>query len=327
MPACCLGCILAGMPRKPRIDQPGLLYHVIARGIERRQIFNDNADRDWFLARLGRLTRETGIRVYAFALIPNHFHLLISRDQTPVAQFMQRLLTAYALYFNRKHRRAGHLFQNRYRSIVCEEDEYLLELVRYINLNPLRAGIIAAVRELAGWPYASHSLIVGRHRQDWYERELVLAFFGQDTKRATRSYQDFIAAEESDAAKADLSGGGLERSLGRNRPRAREKQAYDERVLGPGRFVEGLLADPQGANATESAIQGLIEEVCSEYSVTRCQLYGSSRVQPVSGVRSCLAARMSAEYGLSRREIARRLNVSHTAVAKMLDRNRARGRG
>lgn len=312
------------MPRKPRIDQPGLLYHIIARGIERRHIYADDADRDWFLARLGRLSRETGVGIYAFALVPNHFHLLISRDKAPVAQFMQRLLTAYALYFNQRHRRAGHLFQNRYKSIICGEDEYLLQLVRYINLNPVRAGIVSSIKELASWPYASHSYIVGHRRLEWFERDLVLSFFGTTPRRATRAYADFVTNEDEPSQGADLDGGGLRRSLGGTQEQPRARLAYDERTLGLGDFVEGFLAEPSGTSDLDGAINRLIDDVCSDYAVTGSQLYGSSRARPVSDARSCLAARMSVEFGLSRREIARRLNVSHTAVAKMLDRNGAR---
>ena len=136
------------MPRKSRIDTPGALHHIIARGIDRKNIFKDDKDRDNFLERLGAIIEETKTHCFAWALIPNHFHLLIKTGTTPISTVMRRLLTGYAVSFNRRHRRYGHLFQNRYKSILCQEDTYLLELVRYIHLNPLRAGIVNNLRTL-----------------------------------------------------------------------------------------------------------------------------------------------------------------------------------
>ena len=129
------------MPRKAGIDAAGALHHIIVRGIERRKIFYDDADRDAFVTRLGQVLIETHTDCFAWALIPNHVHLLLRTGLTPIATVMRRLLTGYAVQFNRRHRRHGHIFQNRYKSILCQEDPYLKELVRYIHLNPLRAGL------------------------------------------------------------------------------------------------------------------------------------------------------------------------------------------
>ncbi len=129
------------MPRKSRIDAPGALHHIIVRGIERRKVFADDMDRNNFVDRLSAIVTDTNTACYAWALIPNHFHLFLRTGQVPVATVMRRLLTGHAGYFNKRHRRSGHLFQNRYKSILCQEDTYLLELVRYIHLNPLRAKI------------------------------------------------------------------------------------------------------------------------------------------------------------------------------------------
>jgi putative transposase len=110
------------MPRKSRIDAPGALHHVMVRGIERRSIFLDQVDRDRFLERLALVLDATGASCLAWALIPNHFHLLLKTGRDPLATVMRRLLTGYAVSFNRRHRRSGHLFQNRYKSILCQED-------------------------------------------------------------------------------------------------------------------------------------------------------------------------------------------------------------
>jgi putative transposase len=133
------------MPRQPRLDTPGALHHIIARGNERRKIFEDKRDCEEFLVRLEDILSVGQTSCYAWALIPNHFHLFLRTGTVPIATIMRRLLTGYAMYFNRRHRRYGHLFQNRYKSILCQEDPYFTELVRYIHLNPLRAKVVDGV--------------------------------------------------------------------------------------------------------------------------------------------------------------------------------------
>jgi len=125
------------MPRSARLDAPGVLHHIMIRGIERRKIFLNERDYENFLERLETLLPETKTACYAWALLPNHAHLLFCTGAVPLARLMRRLLTGYAVSFNRRHKRHGHLFQNRYKSIICQEDAYLRELVRYIHLWPI----------------------------------------------------------------------------------------------------------------------------------------------------------------------------------------------
>ena len=118
------------MPRQARLDAPDALHHIIVRGFGRREIFTDDDERYDFLERFGGLIDETNVGCYAWTLVPNHFHLLLRTGSVPIAAVMRRLLTGYATRFNRRHRRHGHLFQNRYKSILCREDTYFLQLVR-----------------------------------------------------------------------------------------------------------------------------------------------------------------------------------------------------
>ena len=136
------------MPRRARLDAPGTLHHVIIRGIERRKIVDDDQDRQAFVNRLGDLVIETETQVFAWALMTNHAHILLKSSAYGVSKFMSRLLTGYAIQYNRRHGRHGHLFQNRYKSIVCQEDAYFKELVRYIHLNPLRAQMVSSAKAL-----------------------------------------------------------------------------------------------------------------------------------------------------------------------------------
>ena len=152
------------MPRQARLDAPGVLQHVMARGIERRKIFLDDQDNASFLERLALILEESQTQCYAWALIPNHFHILLRTGTTPLSTVMRRLMTGYAVTFNIRHRRSGHLFQNRYKSVVCEEDPYLLELTRYIHLNPLRAGLVEDLNTLDKYAWSGHSAILGRRK-------------------------------------------------------------------------------------------------------------------------------------------------------------------
>ena len=142
------------MPRRSRIDAPDALHHVICRGIERRRIFRDDADRNRF-------------------------------GEVPLATILRLLLTAYAGSFNRRYRRHGHLFQNRYTSIPCQEDAYLLSLIRYIHLNPLRAKIVITIGELDRYTYAGHGVLMGKVRADWQTVDEVLKLIG---KRLTTAF-------------------------------------------------------------------------------------------------------------------------------------------
>lgn len=235
------------MPRKSRIDAPGALHHIIGRGIARGAVFLGDADRDDFLNRLGELATATNTSCYAWALIPNHFHLLLRTKSMPLSSLMKRLLTGYAVCFNLKHGRTGHLFQNRYKSILCEEEPYMLELVRYIHLNPLRAGLVNGYEELSRYPYSGHSAILGYKNREWQDVEYVLGAFGCNLGEARRKYKSFVKQGIKQGSRPDLVGGGLLRSQGgwaglKALREAGDYQKGDERILGNGAFVERTLA-------------------------------------------------------------------------------------
>jgi len=136
------------MPRRAGLDSPGTLLHVMIRGIERCDIIDDNKDRLNFVFRMGELAQQTKTDIYAWALMTNHAHILLRSGETGLSMFMRRFLSGYASAYNRRHSRYSHLFQNRYKSIVCQEDLYFMELVRYIHLNPLRARFVETLSEL-----------------------------------------------------------------------------------------------------------------------------------------------------------------------------------
>ena len=248
------------MPRQARLDAPGVLQHVMARGIERRKIFWDDKDRSSFLERLAIILEETQTQCYAWVLIPNHFHLLLRTGPTSLSTVMRRLMTGHAVTFNIRHRRSGHLFQNRYKSVICEEDAYLLELIRYIHLNPLRAGLVDELKELDRYPWTGHSAVLGRRKNPLIPElpdkpvkslaeksvEDVLKHFGETFKIARRRYRQFVKKGIDHGKRPDFQGGGLVRSAGGERIgllglKKEERELSDDRILGSGHFVAQVL--------------------------------------------------------------------------------------
>ena len=234
------------MPRKARIDAPGALHHVIVRGIERRKIFRSDYDRKNFLNRLGKLIPETQTDCFAWALIPNHVHLLLRTGSIPVSVLMRRLLTGYAVWFNKKYRRHGQLFQNRYKSILCQEDPYLKELVRYIHLNPLRAGLVEDIKKLDKHQWCGHSVLMNKTKQPWQNVDYVYGLFSEKKRLARTRYRMYVEKGILDGKRPDLTGGGLLRSTGgwtalKGLRKAGIRVKADERILGDSDFVENVL--------------------------------------------------------------------------------------
>ncbi len=166
------------MPRGPRIDFPGAVHHVYARGIEKRNIFLDDSDRIFFLEKVGANLPRWGIRCHAWALMPNHFHLLLQSTEGQLPSFMRCLLTVYSKYFNSKYKRVGHFFQNRYKSPIIGKVAYFREVVRYIHLNPFRSEIVRSVGELGDFLWTGHRKIVKGGFPDWQDTDMLREEFG-----------------------------------------------------------------------------------------------------------------------------------------------------
>ena len=180
----------------------------------------------------------------------NHVHMLLRTGRVPISTLMRRLLTGYAQQFNRRHRRHGVLFQNRYKSILCEEQPYLLELVRYIHLNPRRAGVVQDIEALRGYPRCGHSALMGKGRREWQDTEYVLRLFGGRWRQARQAYERFVAEGADLGRRPELIGGGLIRSAGGwsaiKALRSVDMRVMgDERILGGGDFVQSVLNHAQ----------------------------------------------------------------------------------
>ena len=320
------------MPRQSRIDAPGALHHIIARGNEKRKIFTDKLDGQKFIARLGDILSHTQTTCYAWALIPTHFHLLLRSGTFPIATVMRRLLTGYAIYFNRRHRRYGHLFQNRYKSILCQEDPYFLELVRYIHLNPLRAKVVKDLRSLDKYPYSGHSVLMGRVEHKWQDTDYLLKWFGKGLKGARFKYHDFIEKGVTMGKRPDLTGGGLVRSVGgwSNLLEMRKAKVFvkgDERILGEGDFVEQILktAGEGFDKRTSLMAQGwdidkVAEHVAKLLDMDVSEVWSVGKYRHIVRARSLICYWAVRELGVSMASLAEKLQLSPAAVTQSVER-------
>ncbi len=316
------------MPRKARIDAPGAVHHIIIRGIERRKIFRSDLDYEDFIERLAGIVNESQTQCLVWALIPNHIHLLLRTGRVPIATVMQRLLTGYAVRFNRKYRRHGQLFQNRYKSILCQEDPYLKELVRYIHLNPLRAGLVKDLNGLERFNWCGHGVLTGKRKNDWQEIKGVLKHFGKRRISAIRSYREFASKGAAAGRQPELTGGGLIRSTGgwdavRKLRKSGIRLKGDERILGDTDFVLNMLASANEdlSEKTWFRIRGIDFDAVAARVAQLLSL-------PVEAVRrrdktpqSVKARRLIChfahnELGLSTVDIARRLNIHQSVVSR-----------
>lgn len=323
------------MPRQARLDAPGTLHHVIVRGIEKRRIVDDGKDRENFVKRMGVIALESTTTIYAWALMTNHAHILLRSGNKGLSGFMRRLLSGYAISYNIRHKRYGHLFQNRYKSIVCEEDVYFMELVRYIHLNPLRAKLVKSLRELDGYPWCGHSVVIGRKRREWQDRDYVLSWFGRQEGEARKAYRTYVKEGIEDGRRPELVGGGLIRSLGGwsqvvSLRRSKERVLGDERILGSGEFIERITKEADdrvkyqlSGHQRRQKADSHIKMICQREGINLEELKSGSRRAGLSRIRSKLALWLVEDCGIPLAEAGRQLGVSTSAVSKIIRRRKS----
>ncbi len=317
------------MPRLARLDAPGVLHHVMGRGIEGRKIFHSDIDRNDFIDRLSTMAQDGAMEIYAWVLMPNHFHILCKTKNLPLACIMRKILTGYVVNFNRRHRRYGHLFQNRYKSIVCQEDVYLKELVRYIHLNLLRAGLVKDIKELNQNPWSGHSALVGKVKRGWQNTEYVLSFFG-GSKKSKKNYLLYVNKGIEQGRRPELVGGGLIRSMGgwssvlaiRSRG---ERQVADQRILGDGDFVKLVISGLDDLVKKNLRLSGqridikvLAKKVSESYNVSIGELRSGGRRRAVVQARRAMSWIGVRELGYSGADVARYLGVTNSCVTRMI---------
>ena len=322
----------SAMPRQARLDVPGALHHIMVRGINKTDLFEDKRDKARFLERLGENVTEGKCSIYAWVLMDNHAHLLFKSGQDGISAVMRKLLTWYAQYFNRRHKRTGHLFENRYKSILCDEENYLIALVRYIHLNPIRAQIVKTIEELDRYSWSGHGTIIGTTKYPWMDVDSVLSQFSDGKRKAISQYRRFIMEGLGTERQPELTGGGLIRSQGGwsrvlALRRAGQKEESDERILGSGDFVHAIIRETEERQLRQTRLRrsrkgigGIIREECGKHGVNEEELVQGSRRRKVSETRAVIACRCKQELGISGAEIARHLGVNTTSINRAVEK-------
>lgn len=287
------------MPRKPRIEFPGAFYHVIARGNNRQTVFEDKKDFEEFLQSLAGARERFPYTLYAYVLMTNHFHLLIETQQFPLSRIMGSVLTRYSRSFNRRHKRIGHLFAARYKAILCQKDAYLLELVRYIHLNPVRAHM---VKSPADWPWSSHRTYLGRAPNPFLNTQEVLTRFSRMDSRARAAYAGFVREGLSFGHKNEL---------------------YPPEtlpLLGSTTFVKEMTRQQKDLEPSSRPLSlplpELAERLCVHLKLAAPALQGPSRERSIARARAFLAF-LSFQYArLPLNKVARFLHRHPSALTK-----------
>jgi REP element-mobilizing transposase RayT len=288
------------MTRPLRLEFPGALYHVTARGNAKQSVFHDDDDRKRFLLLLARQVNHLQWCLHAYCLMGNHYHLLLETPEPNLSRGMQTLNSAYSQYFNKRRDRVGHVFQGRYHAVIVEKEHYLLELSRYIVLNPVRAGLVSGP---ARWPWSSYLATAGMARVpvfltvDW-----LLAQFGPTRESARRAYGRFVSAGESESPWSQVHGGLW---LG-----SRSFRERAQAMLSAKDFNGICLAQQDALRPTPTTIVG---DVCRAFSITEKELWARQN-QPAFQAAVFLLRRVGR---LSLREVAMRSGVSASRVSNI----------
>ena len=287
------------MARKPRVHFPGALYHVISRGNQRQDIFLDEKDLKTYLSYLSEYKIRYPFRLYAYALMKNHFHLLLEVEEIPLSKIMQSLLFRYTRYFNKRYGKVGHLFQGRYRAILCDKDAYLLELVRYIHLNPVRAKV---VMESERYSWTGHLSYLGKVRDGLVEEDFVLGQFGHNKSLARRRYRQFILEE--------LHSGHQEKYY----------KVKDQRYLGEESFIDRIgVKKRDGENALyDIPIEVIAREVSKATGIARSGLYSLTRDREGARGRRMVAYLARAISGHMVRDVAQHFQRSPMRISQAI---------
>jgi ribosome-binding protein aMBF1 (putative translation factor) len=240
--------------------------------------------------------------------MPNHLHLLVEMQDDPISQIMQRVLTGYSQYHNRKYKKTGHVFQGRYKSILCESDRYLGELVRYIHLNPVRAGIVSRPEE---YEYSGHRAYVGMDRTGLVDTEPVLRHFGGTKRRAVEVYRRFVDAAVGHKSQDEYY------------------RAAEGRLLGSEEFLEEVkhrVGEYRSTRElpTETSIEELLRLAARSSGLSREELCSRSKHRRTVAVREAVIV-VGRERGMRNRELAQALGIDPSAVTRRIEAARVRG--
>lgn len=320
------------MARITRPDWEHALHHIMARGIDGRSLFSNVTECEHLRSRLEQLVIELKFSVYAWVIMPNHLHLLIRTGPEPISILMHRLLTGFAISYNRRNDRTGHVFQGRFKSIIVQEENYFLKLINYIHLNPLKANLVNSLEELHRYKWSGHPCLIGKTECRWMRRDSVLAKFGDTKQHAIQNYLTALADGMDALSTSDMICGSY--TLGANGIRSSNQKTQTShwngicRVLGDKEFAKRILTrlnntgslDIRNRENTHMKIERLFIQAETKMELSRRVICGNSRSHELAEVRGAIAWICSRKYGLSYRDISKLLVISRSGVAKAVQR-------
>ena len=321
------------MGRSNRLDWKSAVHHVMARGIEKRTIFKDDRDMSQFVSRIAKCVAETGVSIYAWALMPNHIHLLVRTNKVPLSKFMQKLLTGHANYFNNKYNRVGHLFQNRYKSILVQAEVYLLKLIRYIHINPLKAELVSNFEMLEKYPWTGHPGLIYPGYYPWQETAQILNTFSGNKTNKIKQYAQFIEEPEEtvyqdgrfDEGSFLLGANGL-LSLEESREEIRGYSQY--RILGEMDFARSIYNQVNRTSKDHlrdrrfehESVEKILKYVQDTWLISERVLTSKGRTRSLSRARELVSYVFVNIIGMSLVDSGRILNLSCQGVRAAADR-------
>jgi len=289
------------MARRPRIEYEGAFYHVICRGNQRQKIFKDIEDFTRYLELLGRYKNQYKYFLYSYVLMNNHVHLLIETQIVPLSKILQGMNQSYTQYFNRKHRTVGHLFQGRYKAILCDRDAYLLALIKYIHLNPVRAKIVKTPDEYA---WSGHrNYIQKTEKKELTDTDQVLRMFSENKSSARRLYKAYMGFPAS-VKKKDIY------------------STIDQRILGDDKFLDKIrehydAEKIEGKRTKEYTLKEIARGVEKAFGVSLEEIRGKKKDRKILKGRQLLSS-IAKEYGYRGKEIAKYMQKDDSVITRYL---------
>ncbi len=290
------------MPRSPRYNSPGAIHHVMLRGNQGRPIFYSDDDRVQCCLLLQEVLERYGHRLHGYCLMTNHIHLAWQQGSAELSTAVQNFAFRYAQRINRYRKEVGHVFQGRFKSILVNKENYLTQLVRYIHLNPVRAGIVKRPED---YKWSGHNTYLGTDPVTWIESDYVLKRYSEDRETAVKRYNEFVYAEIGVNSVIDF------------------KTGMRSGIIGDDVFIKEVLDEEKSPSKKSDnlniTIANLIEHACARYGVTEMEIASESRVRELAHVRAVIAL-LARDKGLSIVEVAKKLNRDTGGLSRLLNK-------
>lgn len=272
------------MARKPRIHYPGALYHVMVRGNNGEKVLADEIDKRKYFNVLTQYKEKLGFKLYAFCIMDNHAHFLIEVQDVSLSQIMQRIQQVYTQWFNRKYNRTGHVFQQRYKALLCDKDSYLLQLIRYIHNNPIKANLDDGLK----YKWSSHAYYVGKEKGNFIDMSDVLNMFSADRREALKQYLRFMDQKPEEIMYENFEE--LQPKV-----QVRKKKEAEQRL----------------------SIDELMEKICINEHVNINEITRRTKIRRISDIRKAIVLLSERYCNITNTMLAQKLNLPLSMISKI----------